>query len=80
MLAAFSSAHSIAKAVQVIRNGAAHNHMQNLQEIGNLRSKYSVFPISHPTHAMFWVEPSSNDFLVTHAIDALKDAALIAIS
>jgi hypothetical protein len=80
MLAAFSSAHSRAKAIQVIRNGAAHNHMQNLQEIMMLRSAYSAFPISHPTHAMFWVDPSSNDFLITHAIDTLKDAALIAIS
>jgi hypothetical protein len=80
MLAAFSTAHPRAKAVQVIRNGAAHNHIQNLNEIEMLRSAYSVFPITHPTHAMFWVEPGSNDFLITHAIEALKDAALIAIS
>jgi hypothetical protein len=80
MLAAFSSAHPSAKAVQVIRNGAAHNNAHNLNEIMMLRSAYSAFPISHPTHAMFWVEPRSNDFLITHAIDALKDAALLAIS
>jgi len=80
MLAAFSSAHPRAKAVQVIRNGAAHNHAQNLHEIMTLGSAYSAFPISHPTQAMFWVEPRSNDFLITHAIDALKDAAFVAIS
>lgn len=80
MLAAFSSAHRGAKALQVIRNGAAHNHAQNLTEIMMLRSAYSTFPIAHPTHAMFWVEPRSSDFLITHAIDVLKDAASVAVS
>lgn len=80
MLAAFLTAHPRAKAVQIFRNGAAHNHVQSMSEIDTLRSAYSVFPITHPTHAMFWVEPRPNDFLITDAIDALKDAALIAIS
>lgn len=80
MLAAFSSGHASAKALQLIRNGAAHNHVQNVNEIEKLRSAYVVFPIVHPTHAMFWIEPQSNDFLVTHAIDKLKDIGFIAIS
>lgn len=80
LLAAFSSGHSSAKALQLIRNGAAHNHVQNLNGIQTLRSAYLVFPISHPTHAMFWIEPGSSDFLVTHAIQDLKDAGLAAIN
>jgi hypothetical protein len=80
MLAAFSSAHARAKALQIIRNGAAHNHHQNLAEIQMLSSSYSAFPIVHPTHAMFWIDPSSNDFLITQAMNALSDAALLAIS
>ena len=80
MLAAFSSVHASARALQLIRNGAAHNHVQNVNEIEKLRSAYLVFPIIHPTHAMFWIEPHSNDFLVTHAIDNLKDTGFIAIS
>jgi hypothetical protein len=80
MLAAFSSGYRGAKALQAIRNGAAHNHVQNLGDIHKLRSAYLVFPIGHPTHAMFWIEPQSQDFLVTHAIDELKDAGLAAIS
>jgi hypothetical protein len=80
MLAAFSSAHSRAKALQTIRNGAAHNHHQTLADIQLLWSAYIAFPINHPTHAMFWIEPTSSDFLITHIIDVLRDAGLLAIS
>lgn len=80
MLAAFSSGYSSVKALQLIRNCAAHNHIQNLAEVETLRSSYIVFPITHPTQAMFWVEPQSTDFLITHAIDDLKGAALTAVS
>lgn len=80
MLAAFSSGHASAKALQLIRNGAAHDNHETRRDIEALRSTYLVFPILHPTHAMFWVEPSSRDFLVTHAIDELKDAGLAAIA
>jgi hypothetical protein len=78
MLAAFSSASSSARALQRIRNGAAHNHTQNLDEIMLLQSAYFAFPITHAVHAMFWVEPVSRDFLVTHAIEELKDAGIAA--
>jgi hypothetical protein len=80
MLAAFSTVHPNAKAVQTIRNGAAHNHAQNLSDIHSLQSAYVTFPISHPTHALFWVEPQSSDYLVTYAVEELKDAGLTAIS
>jgi hypothetical protein len=80
MLAAFSSAYQCAKALQSVRNGAAHNHTQNLGDILKLRSAYVVFPIAHPTQAMFWIEPQSQDFLVTHAIEELRDSGLAAVS
>jgi hypothetical protein len=80
MLAAFSSGHSSAKALQLIRNGAAHNNVQTRSEIETLRSSYVVFPISHPTHAMYWIEPSSSDFLITQAMQELKDAGSAAIA
>jgi hypothetical protein len=66
--------------LQVIRNGAAHNHHQNLDEILKLRSAHIASQIGHPTHAMFWIEPSSKDYLVMQAIQELKDAGLAAIS
>lgn len=80
LLAAFSTAHGRAKTVQIIRNGAAHNHAENMADIVKLQSSYVAFRIAHPVQALYWVEPASGDFLITHAIDALKDAALIAIS
>jgi hypothetical protein len=80
MLAAFSSHSQSAKTLQTIRNGAAHNHHQNFSEIQKLRSAYVVFPITHPTHAMFWIEPKSKDFLVTHLIDDLKVAGYSAVT
>jgi hypothetical protein len=80
LLAAFSTGHPSAKALQLIRNGAAHNHIQSLNDILTLRSAYLVFPVGHPTHAMFWIEPTSSDFLVTHAIQERKDVGLAAIT
>jgi hypothetical protein len=80
LVAAFSSIHDRARALQLIRNGAAHNHAENMADILLLQSAYVAFRISHPVQALYWVEPSSGDFLITHALDALKDAALLAIS
>jgi hypothetical protein len=80
LVAAFSSVHSRAKAIQLIRNGAAHSHSENMADILQMQSAYVAFRISHPVQALYWVEPLSGDFLITHALDALKDAALVAIS
>jgi hypothetical protein len=60
--------------------GQAHTNVQSLGEVLGLRSRYIVFPIGHPTHALFWIDPSSKDFLATQAIEELKDAAVSAIS
>lgn len=80
LLAAFSSISSIAKAVQTIRNSAAHQNHQTLNEVLALQSGYIVFRIGHPTHAMFWIEPNTSDFLITSAIEELKAAAQAAIA
>ena len=80
LLAAFSTIASTAKALQTIRNGAAHHNIQTMAEIRSLQSSYVVFRISHPTHALFWTEPTSSDFLVTFAIDVLRLAAQAAVS
>ena len=80
MRAAFSTGHRRAKALQSIRNGAAHLNAQTLVEILGIRSAYIVFQIKHPTHALFWIESSSKDFLITHAIQELKDVGFAAIA
>lgn len=80
LLAAFSTSHASAKALQTIRNGAAHTNLQTLHAIDALRSAYVVFTIGHPTHAMLWLEPKSSDFLITHALQELKDAGSAAVT
>lgn len=80
LVAAFSSVHDRAKAIQLIRNGSAHNHAENMNDILLLQSAYVAFRISHPVQALYWIEPASGDFLITHAVDALRDAALLAVS
>jgi hypothetical protein len=80
LLAAFSSGYQSAKALQLIRNAAAHTNAQTMGDVQNLRSAYVVFPISHPTHALYWTVPRSRDFLVLDAIETLRDASLSAIS
>src|SRR5262249_47581188 len=80
LLSAFSAIYSSAKALQTIRNGTAHHNVQTMNEVRSLQSSYIVFRITHPTHALFWTEPSSNDFLVTFAIDELKVAGQAAVT
>ncbi|QDM29361.1 hypothetical protein FNL56_27075 [Tardiphaga sp. vice304] len=80
LLAAFSSITPSAKALQTIRNGAAHHNAETMAEVRSLQSSYVAFRIDHPTHALFWTEPTSSDFLVTFAIDEIRVAAQAAIS
>ncbi len=80
MLAAFSVGHPTAKAIQTIRNGAAHDNAQTRAEILTLAPNYVAFPITHPTHAMFWTDPQTQNYLVLQAIEDLKGVALASIS
>lgn len=80
LLAAVSAGSQSAKALQYIRNAAAHNNPQTMQDVLAIRSQYIVFPVTHPIQALYWTEPSSNDFLVTAALDDLVDCALTAIA
>lgn len=80
LLAAFSSGSQSAKALQLIRNAAAHTNAQSVAEVRGLQTRYIVFPITHPTHALYWVDPRSGDFLVLHAVEELLDAGSAAIS
>lgn len=80
LLAAFSSGSRSAKAIQLIRNASAHNNSQSMQEVHAIRSRYLTFPITHPIQALYWVNPSSSDFLVLDAIEGLLDTGLAAIS
>lgn len=80
LLAAFSQAHESAKAIQTIRNAAAHFNPETMADVVNLSSKYTAFQITHPTQALFWTSPASGDYLFRYALDDLKENASIAIS
>jgi hypothetical protein len=80
LLAAFSSHYQAAKALQFIRNAAAHHNAQTMADVLAIRSLYVAFPITHPTHALFWIEPTSSDFLALAAIQSLCDMGFDAIS
>lgn len=80
LLAAFSTGHQSAEALRLIRNAAAHNNSETITEVHDMRSRYLVFSITHPIQALFWTQPKSRDFLVLHAIQELRDAALNAVS
>jgi hypothetical protein len=80
LLAAFSAGHSSAKAIQSVRNSSAHSNTQTLSEVVGLASRYTAFPITHATHAMFWADTATGNFLITHAMDDLRTNALAAVS
>jgi hypothetical protein len=79
MSAAFSGGAQSIKALQTIRNGAAHTNPETLAQVQSLRSAYVVYPIGHPIHALYWIAPSSSDFLITDCISELRSAAQSAV-
>jgi hypothetical protein len=80
LLAAISSAHDSAKALQLIRNAAAHDNPQSMAELLKIQAKYNVFPIMHATHALFWVVPGNGAFLVSQAVTELRQHGQSAIA
>ncbi|MFP3604647.1 hypothetical protein [Paraburkholderia sp. SIMBA_053] len=80
LMAAFSSAHRSAKALQLIRNAAAHNNSETRAALQPLWSRFVIFPTTHPIQSLYWVESSTHDYLVFHAVEELRDAGLDAIS
>jgi hypothetical protein len=72
LLAAFSAGHEAAKTLQLLRNAAAHHHVQNMAEVQLLAQRYLAFPITHPTHALLWVERTSRKLLLQHVMDELS--------
>ena len=58
LLAAFSSGASSAKAMQLIRNCAAHNNWQSRAGLQKIQSAYIVFPITHPTQRCSGLNPT----------------------
>ena len=80
LLAAFSTAAKSAKSLQLIRNASAHNNVQTMFDVQSMRSAYITFSLTHPIQALYWIEPRSQNFLIHHAVEELRDAALAAVT
>ena len=64
------------RVVQIARNAAAHINPQTMSALAQISSGYTAFPITHPCQCLFWTEPTSQNFLLVHAIEAMKDSAV----
>lgn len=75
LLAAISSGYSPIKALQIIRNATAHRNNETLASVLGLTSQYVTFPITDPVQAIFWTDPSTQDYLAIRIIDEMRDTA-----
>lgn len=79
LLLAFGSVSHV-KHLQAIRNGAAHRNNERLAEVMQYVSLYAGFRVWHPLQALFWKEPSSQQYLVRHVISQMRIAGVVAAS
>lgn len=79
LAAAVSLAYPRARALQLIRNAAAHNHSESVSELLGIRSSYVAFEITHPTQALYWLDGPSRDFLATRSLAELSSVAALAV-
>lgn len=75
LTAAFSQADQSAKALQIIRNAAAHNNIETMATVMSLSSRFISFPITHPIQALFWTQPTTGTYLIQHAARDLLEIA-----
>lgn len=80
LVAAFSNGHDTVKLIQTIRNATAHNNPQTMADVLGLSSRFVAYPIAHPIHSLFWVNPVTGGYLFRDALTELGETALLAIS
>jgi len=68
-----------AKFLQLARNAAAHDNVQNRNELLLNSSAYSTYPIAHSCQALFWTEPTSQQYLISFALEQLRDASVFLV-
>lgn len=49
--------------LQTCRNACAHLNSDRLKDVTSAKTRYSETKFMHPSDMMFWVEPTSGDFL-----------------
>ncbi len=64
--------------MQKVRNAAAHWNNETFADIKNLRPYYISSPIRHPSEAIFWIDPTTNDYAFFSWIEELRVLADVA--
>lgn len=80
LTAAFSQADRSAKALQIIRNAAAHHNIQTMANVVSLSSRFISFPVTHPIQALFWTQTTTGTYLIQHAVHDLLEIAEAAVA
>lgn len=63
VLSGVLSAGGIIRHVQTIRNAAAHMNTETFNEVRALATFYVASPINTPGDAIFWIDPTTRDFV-----------------
>jgi hypothetical protein len=72
-------AGSGARPIQVARNAAAHDNHQTMNDLRKLGTAYAIFSIDHACQSLFWIEPTTLNYLFPFALEQLGAAARYAI-
>lgn len=79
LLSAFGSAVLIPD-LQTVRNACAHVSEQRIIDIRAIQVRYIQNHFLHPSDAIFWVDPITNDFSWLSWVDEMKLAATTAVA
>lgn len=62
LLSAFGSSKALPD-LQLCRNACAHITKSTIHEISSMRVRYNSVRINHPSDIMFWIDPTTRDFV-----------------
>jgi hypothetical protein len=66
--------------LQLCRNASAHINSETKAEVSAARVRYSESAFKHPSDAIFWIDPSTNDYLWKTWIDEIEIMSEFAIA
>lgn len=73
-LASALSSPSSLKDLQTCRNACAHLNADRIVDVKSTRIRYASTSMMHPSDMIFWLEPSTNDFLWRTWTDEMRVA------
>jgi len=65
--------------LQAARNACAHDNVETRANLIAQSTAYTTFPVTHPIQSLFWVHTGSSAYLLPHALEALRDAAIYVV-